>query len=151
LSRRKGARSQADPFAADTPTRRREERERAVSLLYESEMKDLPVSEVLADLPVAPDDRVVGLVEGVDRERRSLEELVSASLDPAWKLERLSVLDRIILLLASYELAHRPEVPVGAVINEAVDMAKHFSGPDAGRFVNGVAAAVAERTRGPKG
>ncbi len=151
MSGRKGAGSSADPFSADVPTRRREERERAVSLLYESEMKDIAVSEVLADLPVAPGEMVVSLVEGVDRERSGLEELVSASLDPAWRLERLSVLDRIILLLASYELAHRPEVPVGAVINEAVDMAKHFSGPEAGRFVNGVAAAVADRTRGREG
>ena len=46
-----------------------------------------------------------------------------------------------------YELLHRPDVPTGAVINEAVELAKAFSTDDSGRFVNGMLSAVAAAER----
>ena len=62
---------------------------------------------------------------------------------------RLAVLDRLVLRLATFELAHRPDVPRGAIINEAVELAKYFSGPEAAKFVNGVLSTIASRTRNP--
>ena len=59
----------------------------------------------------------------------------------------LSVIDRIVLRVATYELMHREKVPTGAAINEAVEIARQFSGPEAGRFVNGVLSGVARAVR----
>jgi N utilization substance protein B len=57
------------------------------------------------------------------------------------------VIDRSVLRLATFELLERPEVPVAVVLDEAVELAKHFSTDDSGRFVNGVLAAVAREVR----
>jgi N utilization substance protein B len=46
-----------------------------------------------------------------------------------------------------YELAHRPDVPTGVVISEAVELAKRYSTDDSGKFVNGMLARIAEELR----
>ena len=125
---------------------RRAARERALSLLYEAEVKDQDVGTVLAALPAAPDRFVVELVRGVGDDRQEIDALISRfSID--WPLARMPALDRNLLRLAVYELTHRPDTPVGVVIDEAVELAKQYSTEDSGRFVNGVLAAVAAETR----
>jgi transcription antitermination protein NusB len=54
----------------------------------------------------------------------------------ARSIEQLDVVGRAILLLALAELGHRPDVPTGVVINEAVELAKRFGATDSFRFVN---------------
>jgi len=131
----------------DLPSRRRDARERTVSLLYEAEMKSTTVAEVIDSLPLGVEDLVLTLATGVADHQAEINGHIAAALDPAWSMERLAVLDRIIMGLGAFELEHRPAVPTGAVINEAVELAKHFSGPEAGRFVNGVLAALATKLR----
>jgi len=55
-----------------------------------------------------------------------------------WELHRIAVVDRNILRLAIYEMLHRDDIPPIVSINEAVDIAKKFSTPDSGKFVNGI-------------
>lgn len=55
-----------------------------------------------------------------------------------WKLERMAVVDRNVLRLSCYELLLREDIPPKVSINEAVDLAKKFSGLEAGKFVNGI-------------
>lgn len=62
-------------------------------------------------------------------------------------MARMPALDRAILRLGTYELTHRPEVPIAVVIDEAVELAKRFSTDDSGRFVNGVLAAIGRSVR----
>ncbi len=64
-----------------------------------------------------------------------------------WSLERMPVVDRAVLRMAIYELLHRPDVPTGAVISEAVELAKRYSTDDSGRFVNGMLSNIAEEVR----
>ena len=64
-----------------------------------------------------------------------------------WDLDRMPALDRALLRLGAFELVHRPDVPTGAVINEAVELASQYSTDDSGRFVNGVLAAIAREVR----
>ena len=137
----------SDPFGDDLATQRRDARERAVSLLYEAEMKSVSIGEVIDHLPLVPDDLVGLLAMGVGDHAAALDETISEALDASWSIERLSVLDRLVLRLGVFELTHRPDVPVGAVINEAVELAKNFSGPEAAKFVNGVLSTVAQRVR----
>ncbi len=55
-----------------------------------------------------------------------------------WQLKRMAVVDRNILRLGSFELIFRPDIPPKVSINEAVELAKKYSDPDASKFVNGV-------------
>ncbi len=64
-----------------------------------------------------------------------------------WTLERMPSIDRALLRIGVFELVHRPDVPTGAVIDEAVQLAKEFSTDDSGRFVNGLLSAVAAAER----
>lgn len=125
---------------------RREARERAFHLLYEADMKGEPATEVLAALPLEPDAFAVELVEGVGANRDEIDALIRAHAHN-WDLDRMPALDRALLRLATFELAHRPDVPTGAAINEAVELATQYSTDDSARFVNGVLAAVAREVR----
>ena len=55
-----------------------------------------------------------------------------------WRLERMAAVDRSILRVAVYELLHCPETPPRAVINEALEIARRFSGEGSVEFVNGI-------------
>jgi transcription antitermination factor NusB len=74
-----------------------------------------------------------------------MEETLDAAIAArakGWALDRMPVLDLNILRLGSFELAHRPDVPIAVAIDEAVELAKRFSTDDSGKFVNGVLAAL---------
>ena len=58
-----------------------------------------------------------------------------------WKIKRMSVIDRNILRLASFELISG-DVPAPAVINEAIELAKHFGDNESPNFINGVLDAI---------
>jgi N utilization substance protein B len=125
---------------------RSEARERALGLLYEAQAKGSEPADVLAALPVAPDPLATMLVEGVDAQRVEIDELLAGHAR-GWTLERMPVLDRTIMEIATYELLSRPDVPTAVAIDEAVELAKRFSTDDSGRFVNGVLAAIAREVR----
>ncbi len=63
-----------------------------------------------------------------------------------WKLEQMAKVDRVILRIAVYEIAIDRKVPTKAAINESIELAKTFSGDEAGRFVNGILGRVAATT-----
>ncbi len=126
---------------------RREARERALSLLYEAEAKGCdPLEDVLAPLVLEPEPFAADVVTGVSRHRREIDDLIRG-VARGWALERMPVVDRSLLRMAVYELAHRPDVPTGAVISEAVDLAKDYSTDDSGGFVNGVLSRLATDLR----
>jgi transcription antitermination protein NusB len=116
-------------------------RERALELLYESALKEVEPSEVLASLPVAPDPFVVQLVTAAERGRTTAEAaIVGAAAD--WPLERLALLDRLIMVLAIGEALSDDPPPDAVVLNEAVELATTYSTDASPRFVNGVLAAI---------
>ncbi len=125
---------------------RREARERALSLLYEAEAKNVSGAAVLADLPLEAEPFVADLVRGVDEHLVRIDELVD-KFAIGWDVDRMPSIDRSVLRLAIYELLERPEIPVGAVISEAVELAKRYSTDNSGRFVNGVLSSVASDVR----
>ncbi|WP_208027816.1 transcription antitermination factor NusB [Rhabdothermincola sediminis] len=125
---------------------RREARERALELLYEAESKGQPPAVVLQALPVPPEAFTAELVRGVGDHLAELDEVI-ASYARGWAVARMPALDRAVLRLGVFELLHRPDVPTGAVISEAVELAKRFSTEESGRFVNGVLATIAADAR----
>jgi len=125
---------------------RREARERALSLLYEAEQKSLlPLAAVLDDVALAPVEFARFLVVGVSDHLEDLDELIS-SCSHRWPLERMPALDRALLRMSAFELGHT-DVPVGACISEAVELAKRYSTDDSGTFVNGMLSAIAKKLR----
>lgn len=122
---------------------RREARERALELLYEAESKDSDGIAVLGEQPIEVEEYAADLVRGVAEHAADLDALI-ARHSRHWAIERMPVVDRTLLRMATYELLHRADVPRNVVIDEAVDLAKRYSTDDSGRFVNGVLAAVAD-------
>jgi len=128
------------------PAPRHQSRERALTLLYEADVKDEPPAAVLAALPMAPDPYVATLLTAVGEHRERIDGLL-AEAAIGWDLDRMAVVDRNVLRLATAELLACDDVPTAVVLNEAVDLASAFSTDDSGRFVNGVLATVAARVR----
>ena len=128
------------------PGARRRARERALELLYEAETKDLRPTELLAELPVAPEQYASELVLGVERRGEEVDRLLGRHAT-GWAVERMPMVDRCVLRMAAYELLGELEVPVAVVLDEAVELAKTYSTEDSGRYVNGVLSAVAAEVR----
>lgn len=130
----------------------RQARETALQMLYSWEMSGTDLPEAIAGVqslqlrpPVSERDALaVGLARGTAAALARIDPLITEAARN-WRLERLAVLDRLVLRLATYELLERREVPPPAVINEALELARAFSGPDAVRFVNGVLDAIRKR------
>ena len=122
-------------------------RERALHLLYESEMTGAAPPEVLAGQVVAADHYTETLMQGVHDNAEAIDSLVVELSPRGWAAERLAAVDRTILRLGLFELAHRGDVPTGVVLSEAVELAESYGTDDSPRFVNGLLAAAARKLR----
>ena len=83
-----------------------------------------------------------GLVKGVLAHREELDRMIVEASEH-WRLDQMARVDRAVLRLATYEVVFGRQAPVKVAINEAIELAKTFSGEDAGRFVNGVLGRIA--------
>lgn len=123
-------------------------RERAVQWLYQWELSGLDLDDVLSrqhqvDLHAPDRDRdewALELVRGTARELHRIDPLITEHATN-WRIERMAVVDRVILRLGVYELLVT-DTPPAVVIDEAVELARTFSADQAVAFVNGVLDAV---------
>lgn len=76
------------------------------------------------------------LVRGVMAHRDDIDKAIRA-VNPAWRIERMSRVDRNILRMAAYEILHREDIPATVAIDEAVELAKRFGTAESPAFVNG--------------
>lgn len=131
-----------------TAATRREARERAVELLYESETKAVDVDDVVAGLPLTPDAYALELAHGVIDHRIELDALLGRYAR-RWPVARMAVTDRTVLRLGAFELATQVDIPQGAALSEAVELGSRYgSTDDTSRFVNGILASAAAEVRG---
>jgi N utilization substance protein B len=122
---------------------RRKARELAVQLLYQHDLAKTDLQEAMAlfwehfpvDLEVREFCRQ--LVLGTVDRLALIDEFLSEASEN-WSLHRMSVVDRNILRLATYELLDRLDIPPSVSLNEAIEIAKKYSTPDAAVFINGV-------------
>jgi N utilization substance protein B len=91
------------------------------------------------------------VVAGTDARRGEIDEMISAKLAEGWSLERLDRAMRAILRAGTYELIARPDVPVGSVISEYIDVAHAFFDKRESGFVNGLLDAIAKEARPARG
>jgi N utilization substance protein B len=150
-------------MSVDGPARHRA-REAALQMLYQWEVGRAPLGDITRtywagrDAPPDPEDEFAdavpdatlvederayanALVAGVIERVRDADELIAAHARN-WRIERMAVVDRLVLRLAIYELLERADTPAAVVINEALELARTFSGEDPVPFINGVLDAV---------
>jgi N utilization substance protein B len=120
---------------------RHQQRERALSLLYEAELKGEAPLQVVDALPLPPDPFVRALIEQVVASREEADRRIAAA-SVGWPLERMAVVDRIVLRMAVAEVLDPDGPPTAVVIDEAVELAKEYSTDESGRFVNGVLSTI---------
>lgn len=79
------------------------------------------------------------ILHGVAEHFKEIDNIITKAA-PEWPLAKIAVIDRNILRIGLYELlfADHTEVPPKVAINEAIELAKNYGGPNAARFVNGV-------------
>lgn len=130
-------------------------REAAVQMLYQWEVGRIPIEQVReqfwlqAPMQSPPGDDVrafaTHLADGVVAHLAEIDPLITDAADH-WRLERMQVMDRLILRLAVYEFLFESDTPSKVIINEALELARTFSADDSVRFINGILDAI-RRTR----
>lgn len=143
-----GSPSHNSPHKTEHKNTRREARELVLRMLFQVDVGKQPLDEVVeAALAQSvleganrnyAEDVVRGTLANKEQIDSQLEQLASD-----WAVERQAAVDRNILRMTTYEILYRPDTPVAAVINEAVELAKKYSTAESGRFVNGVLGALA--------
>jgi N utilization substance protein B len=129
---------------------RRKARKRALDVLYEADVRDLPPTQVLTTYldrieKPHPDHLgyTISLIEGVAKHLDRIDELI-ASYAEGWTIDRMPVVDRNLARIAVYELLYMPEIDDPVAISEAVELAKQMSTDDSPRFLNGILGRIAE-------
>jgi N utilization substance protein B len=137
------------------PEGRRRARESALQILYQAEVGRMGPQEAIGsfwridrsgdvgDDEVAADQQAFAneLARETLARTADIDRLIAAHAHN-WRLERMAIIDRLVLRLAVCELLTHPGTPPKVVINEALELARTFSGEASVAFVNGVLDAV---------
>ena len=121
---------------------RRQIREKVLQVLYAQELSKDPIEKVKKDLLQDLDDKdsfifAEKLIQySIDNKQR-YDDLIKTTVDN-WDIERIALLDFIIIKMCLSEFFYFEEIPPKVSINEAIDLAKDFSTRNSGKFVNGI-------------
>ncbi|MGD0555632.1 MAG: transcription antitermination factor NusB [Streptosporangiaceae bacterium] len=122
-------------------------RKRALDVLFEAEIRRLPVLELLSErqsLGETPTPEYAAeLVRGVTAHRDQIDSLITENAE-GWTLDRMPAVDRNILRLGIYELLWADDIPDPVAISEAVVLARDLSTDASPAFVNGLLAKILE-------
>lgn len=128
---------------------RSEQREQAFILIFQSMFADGVDEESLA-LYSEVNGEIGGyanhLFSNVTEKTEELDEYIS-KFSNGWKIKRIPKVNVAILRLAIYEMKYENEVPVSVAINEAVELAKKYSGKEDASFINGILGSVSRSDR----
>lgn len=133
---------------------RRKSRELALQMLFQWEVgKHSPAHVVATFLKPketdAPENTFAReLFQGTVDQISALDPMLSRHASH-WRLERMAAVDRNIIRLALFEMLHHPQTAHAVIINEALDIARRFSGEESAQFVNGVLDAIRKAIPAP--
>lgn len=140
---------------------RHRSRQRAAQILYQWDMRRLPVEDAIASFydtlyeqddeaerapPPGTDHFMESLVRGTVSHIDELDRCIVRHSEH-WRMERMSAVDRNILRMAAYELLHA-RTPAPVIIDEALELARQFSGDESVSFINGVLDALRRQVGG---
>jgi len=126
--------------------KRRIVREKVLQILYAYEMNreslDSLTGGVLQDIPEKTDrDFAHDLVNRVIIYRNELDKEIKERVDN-WEINRIAMIDKILLRMGLCELYYFPDIPPKVSINESIEIAKIYSTAGSGKFINGILDAV---------
>jgi len=121
----------------------------AVQTLYQWDFndKEKDIKEIMNNIrdsfaPEFDDEKFIShLVDGVIKHNQEIDKLIT-KFAPEWPLDQITIVDRNVLRLGTYELRFEESIPAKVAINEAIELAKTFGGESSGKFVNGVLGAI---------
>src|SRR5215469_12451991 len=131
---------------------RHRSRQRALQVLFLVDLRHQPVSEAISSFygtltseeepaaAAAPDEFMETLVRGTNQNVAEIDGWISQKSEH-WRLERMPAVDRNILRMALFEMS-KTDTPPAVVIDEALELARQFSGDESVPFINGVLDAV---------
>ena len=129
-------------------------REIAMKMLYAASLggvetmdEALAQSDLKDTLSGSDKTLLENLVAGVTDHQAELDAVIEKYAQ-GWALNRLARVDLTIMRMAVYEMMHLPEIPVGATINEAVELAKKYAEDKSSGFINGILGSAAKEIRG---
>ena len=119
---------------------RSHQRRTALRFLFEMDINRTSLKEVTAAKREvgedAPGEFAYQLITGVTEHRPAIDEVIQSYAE-CWEIDSMPRVDRSVLRMAIFELFFT-DIPPGATIDEAVELAKSFSTEDSGKFVNGL-------------
>ncbi|MFH1230790.1 MAG: transcription antitermination factor NusB [Planctomycetota bacterium] len=130
---------------------RTQSRELALQTLYQlnfqNNIQSSDVADILMKMGDLPEDSLhintkiieyaKELIDGYFKHQHQIDNIIRQCATN-WKFERIALVDRVILQLATYELVFRDDIPAAVGINEAIELAKKYSDINSASFVNGV-------------
>lgn len=122
---------------------RRRARKLALQMLFQIDLGGVLLDDVVkyflerSDESEEIKDFALKIVKGTLENLKEIDSLIKERLQN-WEFDRISNVDKNILRFAIYELLYRDDIPVAVTINEAIEIAKEYSGSEAGKFVNGI-------------
>jgi len=121
---------------------RRFVRIKVLNVLYAYEIAKDPIAKVKNDLLTEIDDReklnfANNLIDYVINNEKELDTYIIAKLEN-WEFDRVALIDKLIIRMATAEIMFFPEIPPKVSINEAIEIAKVYSLKNSGSFVNGI-------------
>ena len=122
---------------------RTEQREQAFCLVFQSLFNNDETLAIYEENVAAVGDFARELFEGVSSKEQELDDVIN-KYSKGWKANRLPKVNLAILRLAIYEIKYLEDVPNSVAINEAVELAKKYSGEGDYSFINGILGSVAK-------
>lgn len=133
---------------------RRKSRELALQCLYQIEQsgnKDVTIENMKDHFDV--NEKAVPyaqeLVSGIQKYSDEVDSLIEKHAKN-WRLNRMAVIDRNLLRIATYEILFQDDIPGSVVIDEAIEISKRFSTDDAPSFINGILDPISRVTEAKK-
>lgn len=132
--------------------KRRKSRELALQALYQYYISDADIEEIIkfgwdkgkTDSEIK--DFATILVKGTIKKTDELDEYIK-NLSKNWDFSRINLIDKIILRYSSYSFKYQKDIPARVIINEAIDIAKKYSGDDSYKFINGILDEINKKVR----
>ena len=122
---------------------RTEQREQAFCLVFQNLFNNEETLAIYEENVAKVGKYAKALFEGVDSKIEELDEVIN-TYSKGWKTNRLPKVNLAILRLAIYEIKYVDDVPSSVAINEAVELAKKYSGEGDYSFINGILGSVAK-------
>lgn len=123
---------------------RREARETVLQALYANEIGKGEWSDIIKTIikpPLSDDSEIFKFAERLFlktvNNQEDIDNIIQRHLNN-WRIERLNIIDRLLMRMAIAEFLYYEQIPTKVTINEAIEIAKKFSTKKSGNFINGI-------------